>query len=347
MRARWTGAFQIAAVYVGTVVGAGFATGREIAEFFTKYGFLGFVGIVIAGYIFIFTGSKMMILSSRAQARTYEEFNRYLFGKKLAPIVNIFFLVMLLGVTAVMISGAGAVFEEQLGLSRLIGVSVTILGASFILMLGLKGLFLVNSFVVPIMVFFSVMLCVLTIADGGVQSAMFFLPGKLTMDAVLSPFAYAAFNLALAQAILIPVAYEIKDEKVIREGSILGGVFLTLILLAGHISLLALPNVLSYEIPTAELMKKAAAGLYWVFILVIYSEIFTSVIGNIFGLQKQINAYIKLPNLLVTLLICTLSVIIGQFEYGTLLSYLYPIFGYISLLFLFLIWLAKLNKPMR
>lgn len=61
MRARWTGAFQIAAVYVGTVVGAGFATGREIAEFFTKYGFLGFLGILIAGYIFIYTGSKMMI----------------------------------------------------------------------------------------------------------------------------------------------------------------------------------------------------------------------------------------------------------------------------------------------
>lgn len=343
MRVRWTGAFQIAAVYVGTVVGAGFATGREIAEFFTKYGFLGFIGIIIAGYIFIFTGSKMMILSSRAQARTYEEFNRYLFGRKLAPIVNIFFLVMLLGVTAVMISGAGAVFEEQLGLSRLIGVIVTILGASFILMLGLKGLFLVNSFVVPVMIFFSVMLCVLTIAAGGVQSGVFFLPGIFTMDAVLSPFAYAAFNLALAQAILIPVAYEVKDEKVIREGAILGGVFLTLILLAGHISLLALPNVLSYEIPTAELMKKAAAGLYWVYIFVIYCEIFTSVIGNIFGLQKQINAYIKLPNILVTFLICTLSVIIGQFEYGNLLSYLYPIFGYISLLFLILIWLKKLN----
>lgn len=345
MRARWTGAFQIAAVYVGTVVGAGFATGREIAEFFTKFGFLGFIGILIAGYIFIYTGSKMMILSARAQARTYEEFNQFLFGRKLAPFVNIFFLVMLLGVTAVMISGAGAVFEEQLGLSRLIGVTITILGASFILMLGLKGLFLVNSFVVPIMVFFSVMLCVLTLADGSIQPSMLFMPSTVSMDAVLSPFAYAAFNLALAQAILIPVAYEVKDEKVIREGAVLGGLFLTLILLAGHISLLALPNVLTYEIPTAELMKTAASGLYWVFILVIYCEIFTSVIGNIFGLQKQINAYIKLPNLLVTLLICTLSVIIGQFEYGTLLSYLYPIFGYISLLFLFLIWLSKLNNP--
>lgn len=35
-------ASQLAFVYVGTVVGAGFATGREIVEFFLKFGWFGF-----------------------------------------------------------------------------------------------------------------------------------------------------------------------------------------------------------------------------------------------------------------------------------------------------------------
>ncbi|MFL6516822.1 MAG: hypothetical protein ACJ8GL_01940, partial [Bacillus sp. (in: firmicutes)] len=39
MKRDWTQAFQIAAVYVGTVVGAGFATGKEIVEFFSRFGF--------------------------------------------------------------------------------------------------------------------------------------------------------------------------------------------------------------------------------------------------------------------------------------------------------------------
>ncbi|MGG3497515.1 hypothetical protein ABES08_17525 [Peribacillus simplex] len=112
MLSRWSGIFQIAAVYVGTVVGAGFATGKEIVEFFTRYGFYGFIGILIAGYIFIFTGTKIMLISARIRASSYEEFNEFLFGKKIAGIINIFFLIMLLGVTAVMISGSGAVFEE-------------------------------------------------------------------------------------------------------------------------------------------------------------------------------------------------------------------------------------------
>lgn len=54
MLSRWSGIFQIAAVYVGTVVGAGFATGREIVEFFTRYGIYGFIGILIARLYFYF-----------------------------------------------------------------------------------------------------------------------------------------------------------------------------------------------------------------------------------------------------------------------------------------------------
>lgn len=52
----WSEAWQIAAVYVGTVIGAGFATGREIMEFFTRYGTAGTVGIIISGCLFIWGG---------------------------------------------------------------------------------------------------------------------------------------------------------------------------------------------------------------------------------------------------------------------------------------------------
>ncbi|MBA9025063.1 YkvI family membrane protein [Peribacillus huizhouensis] len=345
MVSRWTGAFQIAAVYVGTVVGAGFATGREIAEFFTQYGMYGFFGILIAGYIFIFTGAKIMLLSSRAAVSTYEEFNQFLFGKKIAAFVNILFMLMLIGVTAVMISGAGAVFEEQLGISKNVGVTVTILFATMVLMGGMKGLFAVNSFVVPLMIFFSVILCILTINEGGFVSAFTVIPeGRKTLDIVMSPFAYSAFNLSLSLAVLVPVAYDIREEKVLKRGAMLGGFFLTVILLTGHFSLVMLPDLLDYSIPSAELMKNAAANLHWLFVLVIYGEIFTSVIGNIFGLQKQIQKYIKVPGFLVMIMICLLSALIGKFEYGQLLGYLYPLFGYITLIFLVLVWF---RNPIR
>ena len=106
--------------------------------------------------------------------------------------------------------------------------------------------------------------------------------------AVVSPFSYTAFNLSLAQAVLVPVAAEIKDEGTIRRGGMIGGAALTIILIASHLTLIMLPNFEAYEIPMAIIMKNLASGLYWIFVLVIYGEIFTSIIGNVYGLEKQI-----------------------------------------------------------
>jgi uncharacterized membrane protein YkvI len=345
MLSRWSGIFQIAAVYVGTVVGAGFATGKEIVEFFTRYGFYGFIGILIAGYIFIFTGTKIMLISTRIKASSYEEFNQYLFGKRIAGIINIFFLIMLLGVTAVMISGSGAVFEEQLGVSKSVGSWSTIILAALVLMMGMKGLFTINSFVVPIMICFSMILFYSTLGKGDFFSLLTYIPDEgITLKMMISPFAYTAFNLSLAQAVLVPVAYEVGDEKIIKQGAVLGGIFLTVILLTGHFSLMSLPDLTSFEIPSAIIMKTTAGNLYWMFILVIYGEIFTSVIGNIYGLQRQITSYVKLPGILIISFIFLVALIISEFGYGRLLGYLYPTFGYISLLFLILVWKSKAGK---
>lgn len=345
MLSRWSGIFQVAAVYVGTVVGAGFATGKEIVEFFTRYGIYGFIGILIAGYIFIFSGTKIMLISARIRAASYEEFNQFLFGKKLAGIINIFFLIMLLGVTAVMISGSGAVFEEQLGISKNVGSWATVILASVVLMLGMRGLFTVNTFVVPIMILFSLILFFSTLGTGDFLSALTQVPKEgISLKMVFSPFAYTAFNLALAQAVLVPVAYEVNDERIIKKGAILGGIFLTVILLTGHFSLMTLPDLTNYEIPSAVLMKTVGGHLHWMFILVIYGEIFTSVIGNIYGLQRQISNYIKVPGIVIIVFSFIVALIIGAYGYGRLLGYLYPIFGYISLLFLVLVWKSNAGK---
>ncbi len=344
MLSRWSGVFQIAAVYVGTVVGAGFATGKEIVEFFTQYGFYGFFGILIAGYLFIFTGTKLMLVATRINATSYEEFNEYLFGKKAAFIINLFFMLMLLGVSAVMISGAGAVFEEQLGMSKRFGVWLTVVLATIVLVFGTRGLFAINSFVVPIMISFSLILCFLTIGEGNFIDSLLKIPDTgVTWKIFFSPFSYTALNLALAQAVLVPIAYEVQDKQIIKRGGILGGIFLTIILLSGHIALMTLPDVVNYEIPAAIIMKSVAETLYWVFIFVIYGEIFTSVIGNIFGLERQIGKFWKVPSVFIILFLFMLAIMISEIGYGRLLSYLYPLFGYISLIFLVLVWRSKID----
>jgi uncharacterized membrane protein YkvI len=340
VRKNWPAAFQIAAVYVGTVVGAGFATGREIVEFFSRFGFFGLISILMSGYLFIILGSKLMRMAAQINAKSYQEFNEYLFGKWPGRIINLFMLFMLLGVSAVMLSGAGAVFQEQLGLPKNLGVFLTIFLSIVVMLVGTKGLFAVNTVVVPLMISFSLILMFFSIRMPNFIDQILFIPhAQDGWKSVVAPFSYTALNLGLAQAVLVPIATEVKDDWTIKWGGILGGTALTLILIASHSTLIMLPNLEVYNIPMAIIMKQLAPFLYWVFVLVIYGEIFTSVIGNVFGLDRQLKQYLTIPTMVSVTAIFVVSYLISLINYGTLLSYLYPLFGYICMTFFILLWM--------
>ena len=348
MKKNWAAAFQIAAVYVGTVVGAGFATGKEIVEFFSRFGFFGFISILMSGYFFVAIGSKLMRMAAQINAKSYQEFNEYLFGKWPSRLINIFMLLMLLGVSAVMLSGAGAVFEEQLNLPKAAGVFLTIFLSLIVMLIGTKGLFAVNTFVVPLMISFSLILMVYSLRMPNFINQFLFIPhADDGWKSVVAPFSYVALNLGLAQAVLVPIATEIKDDWTIKWGGILGGLALTLILIASHLTLIMLPNLELYDIPMAIIMKNLAPFLYWIFVLVIYGEIFTSVIGNVFGLDRQLKQYMAIPTLASVFAIFAVSYLISLVDYSTLLSYLYPLFGYVCMTFFVLLWMKPFTANER
>ncbi|WP_059173727.1 hypothetical protein [Bacillus sp. FJAT-27445] len=345
MKRNWAGAFQVAAVYVGTVVGAGFATGREIVEFFSKYGLIGFFGILISGYLLIAMGAKLMRAAARANVDTYQGFNEYLFGKRASKWINILMLLMLLGVTSVMMSGAGSVFEEQLGVPRNAGILLTIALSLIVMVLGTKGLFAVNTFIVPAMILFSLFLMMLSVTSPGFQEAFLKMGGSGgNWKGAISPFIYIAFNLGLSQAVLVPIAAEVKDDWTLKWGGILGGTALTIILVSSHLTLVTLPDLETYDIPMAAVMKNYSDSFHWVFVSVVYAEIFTSVIGNIYGLERQIKKIVPLHTAAISLGIFSVSYVASLIHYGTLLSFLYPLFGYVSLIFLILLWVKPLPK---
>jgi uncharacterized membrane protein YkvI len=208
---------NIAFTYIGTVVGAGFASGKEIVEFFTRFGALGFFSILLTGLFFIIGGIKLMIISKRIHAKSYQDLNFYLFGPFFGQIVNWLFLIILIGTTSVILSGAGAVFNEQLGFSYYVGIGLTLILCFFVIIKGVKSIFVVNNFVVPMMITFSAILAFFSIdALQALCSPSSFIVTPLQWEIFVTPFTYAALNLGLAQAVLVPIAGEIKDESVLK-----------------------------------------------------------------------------------------------------------------------------------
>jgi uncharacterized membrane protein YkvI len=332
---------QIAATYIGTVVGAGFATGQEILQFFTIYRSWGLIGIMVSTILFIYIGTKMMILSHRIGAYSYQDLNKYLFGKILGTGVNVLTFVILLGVTSVMLSGTGSIFEEQLNFSYQLGILITLILCYFVMSKGLKGIFWVNSIVVPMMLFFTLIIAIKVglLDHSGVTDSLFqknvWAEQWQGLKWLLSAFLYVAFNLAMAQAVLVPMGREIKDENLLRWGGLWGGIGLSFMLLISHFAIKGImPNALHYDIPMAVVIKDIGWLVHFLFLMVIYGEIFTTLIGNVFGISRQIHSTYNIPERWTIVAILFVSFMISQVGFSSLVSYLYPLFGYMGLLLL-------------
>ena len=109
-------------------------------------------------------------------------------------------------------------------------------------------------------------------------------------------------------------------------------------LLVGHITLSAnMPGITQYAIPMGGIARQLGQGIQWIYIFLIFAEIFTTLIANVYGLTLQLHERLKWRQDVIVLLILLLCFLLSQLGFGTLLSTLYPLFGLISLGWLVLI----------
>jgi len=342
----WGRSLQIAFTFIGTVVGAGFATGREVMQFFTRFGHWGALTIVAATLLFVWLGAKMMLLAAELQAKSYEDLNKHLFGERAGVWVSHLMLVVLLGVNAVMLAGAGSIFSEHLNLGYQTGLLVTMLGCFLLLRKGINAILSINTLVVPVMLAFSAVLVAHALSGPGADRWLTLRTDLSPWAAWMSPLLYAAFNLSMSQAVLVPVGAAVGDPAVLRRGAWLGGIGIGVMLMAGHLTLSSrMPGVTQFDIPMGGIAREIGPWVHYIFVFLIFMEIFTTLVADIYGLTLQLQERVRIPQGWLTLFVLLLCFVAGQFGFGPLLSTLYPAFGMLSLGWMLLIGKDRKLRP--
>ena len=112
---------SIAMAFVGLTVGAGFATGQEVIQYFMSFGLTGLWGVLIAGVVMTISGAVFLQLGSYFLA---DEHNM-VFKKTAHPIVSrildISVTLTLFCIGFVMLAGAGSNLQQQFGLAPWLG----------------------------------------------------------------------------------------------------------------------------------------------------------------------------------------------------------------------------------
>lgn len=341
-------ALQIAATYIGTVVGAGFGSGQEVLQFFGFYGAKGLLGVVVATLMFAFFGIQIMHLGHRLHARSHREVLIYLCGPSLGKLMDWVITLFLLGATSVMLAGSGAIFAEHLHLPYWVGVISTIVLVILTALFGLRGILAVNSLIVPLLIIFVTGICGYNLLGHThlVESISIYRPDLgVAPHWLLAAILYVAYNLILTTAVFAPLGAKIHDPNLLTAGGLLGGGILGLLAFMLTLTLLVhYPTVTRYQVPILYVISPYGLGIKILFTLVLWGEIFSTIIGDVYGLTARLQQATSLPGLLLTGTCLGLATLITQFGFAKLVSIIYPLLGYISLIFIGALILAPFKE---
>ncbi|GAA3327241.1 hypothetical protein GCM10020331_066390 [Ectobacillus funiculus] len=128
-------------------------------------------------------------------------------------------------------------------------------------------------------------------------------------------------------------------------GGILGGSGLFLILLCSQFAILSVEQFYQYSIPMAEVVRRLNPTFsFFSSCLLFFGEVFTTLVGNVFGMSKQVHSMTGWKGYSVVLVILFISYCISYIGYGPLLHTLYPLIGWLSIIFLPLIIMQGKTK---
>ncbi|MFL0248646.1 YkvI family membrane protein [Candidatus Clostridium stratigraminis] len=331
-------AFQIAAVFIGTIVGAGLASGQEIRQFFTEFGYKGFWGILICCLIYIIIGYMIMCISIKYKLKSYNELiNLVLVPRIFAKFTEGITSLFLISGAAIILAGSGSLIHQYFGISKWVGIFVMAAISILILLRDTKGLIEVNSFIVP-----SLILVLLTLFT----LYIFFYKDIVSWNFIkavplhknnwlLSSLIYSGFNILGCSGVLVPLSSEMKNKKSLFFGIILGAVTLTVLsIIINFLLLLNVPYIFKYEIPLLYIANRFGNIIQMMLLCIIWLEMFSTEVSDIYSVGKAITQVFNLSYKKAVFLVILIALPISQIGFVKLISVIYPAFGVISLIFM-------------
>lgn len=337
---RITGIFGIAATFIGTVIGAGFASGQEVLQFFGRYGLSGLFGIGITILIMGSTTYKIFLIGVRLKTDSYRDFLIEVIGPKYINAADFFFFVFTLILIGVMFAGCGAIFE-QLEIGYWWGVILTAVILIMVLFHDLPGLMVVNMVVIPLMFLAALGI---TLFAASYRPNLVLLPVK-GCHWLLAAFQFSSYNIILSLPVLLAIARRNLQKPILRSGGWMGSGVLGIMTGLIYWALLSHFDILqNQDLPMVLLAKIWGKPAFFGYTLIIWGEMVTTILANTYGLGKRAVAITGWPFQTVVLVLTTVGIGISKLGFTNLVARCYPVFGYLSMIVMLLIWIKSVPK---
>ena len=329
---------SIAFMYLGAVIGAGFASGREAWQYFGVFGDLGYFGTLIEMALFVIFGVFMVVIAQKEKTADIGEiilpFNNKRWSRLLGTTVGLINYSALVALSA----AGGAMFEQRFGIHPAAGGALIV----FLVLLTVLGdfdrIFHVFRVIMPFLFAFIVGTALyagftlekVPAPEGAVKPSV--LSGVWYLSAVI----YASYNLLVTIPINAKSALRAKSLKQAVAGVSVGGVCLALM---GMILLrmLLLDPVFSesMSLPILGYAGRISPLMENLISIALLTAIYSSATSCYYGFTTRFKEGPNKKKLVI--FFAVLGFFLGLVGFKSLITYMYPLEGYFGMAVLILI----------
>lgn len=324
---------NIALAIVGLIVGAGFASGQEVLQYFVAFGSEGIWAAVATAIVMGLASLSVVQLGSYFGANEHTVVFDSIAHPIISKVFDVIVVFALFCIGFVMFAGAGANLNQQWGLPTWVGSSIMLVLVLACGMLDVDKVSRVIGGVTPFVIV-AVIVAVISAVMNKEHSVEYYSDIAETVSPALpnvgiSVINYVGLSLVLAVSMAIVIGGNHLDPKVAGVGGFMGGALFGLLLIITTLALfLEIDNIKSADMPMLTLINNISPTLGVVMAVIIYGMIFNTAIGMFYALGKRVS--VKKPEYFrpIFVLSCLLGFAFSFFGFKELVGYVYPILGY-------------------
>ena len=329
---------NVALMFVGAIMGAGFASGREIWQFFGVFGSKGRIGVLLTGILFVLLGTMTAYIARKLGTN---ELGRIIVpgnNKKISEAVSWFMAAILFTVLINMTAACGAMLNQLLGISPAIGgiiiallVVVTVLGE-------FQRISKVFRYIMPVL-FAAVIVVSLMVIMSGDRAAVpteGLKPSPIAGNWILASCLYISYNILAMIPIVATSSINARSERAALVGSGLGGIFLGLLSFV-IVNVLQMDMLFAQEADMPMLAYSTryseAAGL--IYSVILFASIYSSATSNFYGFTTKIKEGPKKSRIVICA--AAAAFLLGLVGFKNVVAYMFPAEGYLGFIIIAMI----------
>lgn len=327
-------------IYIGTLVGAGFASGQEIMSFFTIYGKGGFFGLTVSCVLFFFLGYFILNQSLKHQSKCIRDIMEPLAGKKLMFLFDVMVDLFCLAGYIIMLSGCGAVFEESMNLDYIPVVIFLSIAIVLGLKRGMESLAGLNKFFVSIIFIVTLLAGLISLGqDANILEELNKLP--VEKGWLISALIYVSYNITLALVVLASLGTYTPRIRAAVGAAAVGAVGLfVLAFTMWFITVVNFVSLSNVQIPLLWVARRQGNFMYYASVSMLFSAMITTALSLGFSFVQSFSQRFHL-SYSYSLNILFIAIPFTGFGFTNLISKIYPLMGVAGMFFAILLILRR------